>query len=168
MLLRGVAGFAVLAFAAAGGFAAAAAEPSATLVRAMTALRGLESATVAGLTYPEYLRRLADAKAEFDRLDRGSRNSPAGEALARALGYYVAAAKVWGADTDPGNVTWGMLAAALPREADRSMCGPVQAIADEAAKERAGGHNDFTGTVEIPPIWACASKQLAEAQRLLK
>lgn len=72
-----------------------AAKMSSPLKDALRVLKGLQSATSAGISYRDYAPRVTDAKIQVDRMLDDAPDGTAKVAMAEALGFYVFAAHVW-------------------------------------------------------------------------
>jgi len=111
---------------------------------ALNALKALESAVSAGLTYRDYVPRVADTKIHVDRAVN-SQGSPAIAALlSDAMNFYIVAAEFWGPSSNNFLDSLAMI--------DRLP--PCRAAASTATSQ---------DTVKL--LWACASTKIAEAEK---
>src|SRR5207302_1764807 len=70
---------------------------------ALKVLKGLQSATSAGVNYRDYAPRVTDAKIQVDQLLGDAPDGPTKTALAEALGFYVYASNAWNAGIAKSN-----------------------------------------------------------------
>jgi hypothetical protein len=142
-------------------------EPS----EALDALRALQAATSAGLTYEEYRARVVETQAAVDRFLAGvggARPGPGHLAVAKAMDYYALGERAWAAQISRAAADYEAVGASPLID----QCAALQSIAGSRA-ETAQYPNEPTlrGTsvsiAGIPSIWSCASDRVAEAVRLL-
>ena len=147
-----------------------AATPAVSAIReALKALKALESNTHAGVTYQDYVRRVADTQALVDR--HQSDTTPATQAMDDAMRYYRTASKTWEWKlTNPKDIEdqWAAVTVAVFSGDLASRCSHLR---DLQERTRGAERSDVKWDrvlQAIPTLWLCASERIAEAARLLE
>jgi hypothetical protein len=137
---------------------------------ALGALKAIRSVTTSGIAYRDYTQRLLDARVTVDRYL--SANDSAGGAAYRAIRTamleYEFAGRVWLVQIDPGPDA-AVKAGELMPHPDFATCTPIKTMVDRAkAKDPMsyGVQILVVRTNHLPEIWACASEQITEAERV--
>jgi hypothetical protein len=135
---------------------------------ALRALKALQSAATAGVTYPDYAPRVIDAKIQVDRYLAGK---PAGAErlpISKAMDFYLLASSAWNAKVSKSgydDVGGSPLVAECPALAE------LIRRTDANTSGRTLGQATVRGisisTSGVPDIWSCAAAQLAEAEKLM-
>jgi hypothetical protein len=141
--------------------------PSATkpLSEALQVLKGLQSATNAGVSYRDYAPRVTDAKIQADRLLGNSPEGAAKADLVTALEFYVYASNAWNAHISGSNY------AAIGTNPLADKCALLtQTLASLGS--HASGSDTKRGIaisiVGIEPLFKCASERISEAEHLVR
>lgn len=112
---------------------------------ALSALKALGSAVSAGLTYRDYVPRVADTKIHVDRAVVDGNTPPAITAsLSDAMSYYILAARLW---------QWEI---GHPQRVNNDLGVSVPSCVDSGSL--------FTIT-QMEALWKCASAKIAEAEK---
>jgi hypothetical protein len=141
------------------------AEPASDALRA---LKALQSAATAGVTYRDYAPRVTDAKIQVDRYLAGKPAGPERLPISKAMDFYVLASSAWNAKVSKSGydeVGGSPLVAECPALAE------LMRRTDANTSVRTLGQATIRGISisisGVPDIWQCASAQLAEAEKLL-
>jgi hypothetical protein len=142
---------------------------------ALGALKALQSVTAAGVAYRDYSTRVGDTKIQVDKSLRRS-DAPSGDAakaIETAMGYYVTAGSVWNS-----RLTGSPDMVFVSKKDVPESCQRYPAYLEALDKQRKGRDRDFAEKMAaagmvvlskaiIQVYWACASDQIAEAEKLL-
>jgi len=138
---------------------------------ALDALRALRSVTENGISRRDYTPRLLDTKVKVDRYLASAAKDPARNAMALTMRFYQLASEAWEESVSAvhaGEVIVGD--PVLSACAALNKAGPlIQSRTPLPAEEKLKNPvlvGIFVGT-HPQVLWACASEQLAEAERLL-
>ena len=147
-----------------GAVAPTATQPDRPREDAMSALKALESVTVAGTTYSEYMRRLGDTKILVDQ-DVAGLAEPLRVHVEAAMDFYMAAGPIWQA------VQRARISRLAARERVDGVTGAIYPFQGECAalKQLQSRHVDAEEVISgaVPAVWSCAADHLAEAEKLL-
>jgi hypothetical protein len=139
---------------------------------AMDALKALRSVTDSGISYREYAPRVLDAKIRIDRYLSSPTKDPARNAIGLGMRFYQLASEAWEMGVlavDVGKVIVGdpsLAACTALKKVAPSIESRNAMPAEEKLKDPVlvGMYLGQHPTV----LWACASEQVAEAERLLR
>lgn len=155
---------------------------------ALSALKALQSTTNVGVTYGEYLKRVADTKIQIDRSLGGVRRGDAEKLMELAMLSYVRASTVWQAKITLGNASPEFVRKMRERE-ESETCPQVRELLTRTEEQwrrylartkegrelssliRPGDSWEFdlmTLAYLVPAFWSCASDEIAEAEKALK
>jgi len=146
------------------------AQVKATPADALEALRDLDAAVSVGVTFQEYMRRLADTKIRIDRYLRVTRDqSKVRKLIADAMDSYEFAGAAWNAKISEDWVS----VADDPRS---GICPEIESVISQETKkaladEKIIGEKGMRGlviTTRVPLFWRCASRKASEAAHLAK
>jgi hypothetical protein len=146
---------------------------------AMRALKGLQSVTRGGITYTEYAPQVKAAKILVDHYlqeptEQGSRELRS--AIAEAMHYHALASAAWKARVARGDYS------IAGEDPIIEKCPELKRLVDEAYAERLKTPAYLKSTptsaltayddgravaANLPVVWSCASKKIAEAERLM-
>lgn len=135
---------------------------------ALKALKGLQSATTAGVSYRDYAPRVTDVKIQVDQLLGDAPDDPVKSALVEALGFHVYASNAWNARIASSNYD------AVASDPLYDKCEPLKREVERldpgtsAASERLLRRGITISLAGVPLIWNCASERVNEAERLLR
>jgi hypothetical protein len=136
---------------------------------AVQIVKAVESATRAGLTYRDYLTRTADAQVQLDRhLQEVTRETPqVATAIVKAMTYYTQASRAWRAQIGYGKTEeqYSAVYVVLLDPPARD-CPRIRKLTAGPRPEDSSGQMELVGSA-VPTVWACASDEIAEAERLL-
>lgn len=159
---------------------------------AVDALRALRSVTGSGITYRDYSQRVLDSRVKVDRyLSSQSGDGPElGRAIRVAMLEYELASRAWRANVEILSDLWKSMGDTM-QDPEVAKCPAVRVVTTLVDNSRPTNPNaqdraailgikapDRATTLGIklanagrdnlaPDIWACASAQVAEAERLL-
>jgi hypothetical protein len=136
---------------------------------ALRALKALQSAATAGVSYRDYAPRVTDAKIQVDQYLAGNPTGPERIAIAKAMDFYVFASSAWNAQVGRSGYE-AVGASPLINE-----CAALSAHATAADARFPGRNPSDRATTRgisisisgVPVVWTCAAAQLAEAEKLL-
>jgi hypothetical protein len=133
---------------------------------ALEVLKGLQSATTAGVTYRDYSPQ--DAKIQIDRILVSAPDGAAKAAILQALEFYVYASNAWNAHISGSNY------AAIGANPLFEKCLPLRQMVTQLIKgtdTTALGKTAVQGIAismqGIQPLFSCASAKIAEADHLV-
>lgn len=143
---------------------------------ALQALKSVQSVTTVGVNLRDYTTRVADAKLIVDQFNQSppEKNTPFGERASRkpislAMRYYELAAQAWRLFSSSDNASGsGLMNLASSIETDpeiRNCAALKELFASPVARET--GTGILIGS-KPAVLWACASDNITEAERLMK
>ena len=146
---------------------------------ALESLKALRSVTSSGIPYRDYSQRVLDAKIKVDRYTSSSEgDSPdVRNAITLAMREYEFASQGWGVKFNSGGQALAASSAigqVLMTDPEISKCPGIRQLIDSVPPKllntAKGPNYSFIGIMfsnSPNSIWACASAQVAEAERLL-
>lgn len=135
---------------------------------ALRVLKGLQSATSAGINYRDYAPRVTDAKIQVDQMLMDAPDGPVKTALLEALGFYVYASNVWNARVTESNYE------EISLNPLYNKCEPLKREVAWLAKESKSSGKLIQprgiriSIVGASPLFNCANEQVKEAESLLR
>ena len=133
---------------------------------ALRVLKGLQSATSAGVNYRDYAPRVTDAKIQVDQILGEAPDGPLKTALAEALGFYVYASNAWNAGIARSNYE----AVALNPLFEK--CEPlkrkIESLDSRSWVPGATGRGIAIAISGVEPLFNCANERVIAAERLLR
>lgn len=135
---------------------------------ALRVLKGLQSATTAGVNYRDYAPRVTDAKIQVDQILGDVPDGPIKTALAEAVGFYVYASNAWNARIARSNYE----AVALNPLFEK--CEPLKREIERLDRRGSGGLSPATSRgisisiAGVEPLFNCANERVTAAERLLR
>jgi hypothetical protein len=133
-------------------------------------LKGLQSATSAGINYRDYAPRVTDAKIQVDQMLMDAPDSPVKTALLEALEFYVYASTVWNAHVTKSNYE------EISLNPLYNKCEPLKQEVKRLDKgSKTSGtlsQSEYRGItisfVGVSPLFNCADERVKEAESLLR
>lgn len=135
---------------------------------ALRVLKGLRSATSAGVNYRDYAPRVTDAKIQVDQMLGDAPDGPIKMALAEALGFYVYASNAWNAQIAGSNYE------AIALNPLFEKCEPLKRKMESLDPRLSRGLPAATSRgisisiVGVEPLLNCASERVSAAEGLLR
>ena len=149
-----------------------AAPPKGTVVNplndALRVLKGLQSATSAGVSYRDYAPRVTDAKIQVDQMLGDAPDGQAKTTLAEALNFYVYASNAWNARIARSNYE------ALAVNPLFEKCQPLKRQIESLDRRGAGGLSAATSRgisisiAGVEPLFNCANERVTTAEQFLR
>lgn len=129
---------------------------------ALRVLKGLQSATSAGVNYRDYAPRVTDAKIQVDQMLGDAPDGPIKIALADALGFYVYASNAWNARVARSN--YEVIALNPLYEKCEPLKREVERL-DRGRSRELSSRGISISIVGVSPLFDCANERLNEAER---
>jgi hypothetical protein len=136
----------------------------------LSALRGLDAVTKAGINYAEYARRVLDATVAYDRFERSQDvgqdlpHQKAASEIRTAMRCHQLGASVWNSVVVNNASEQHSVYTTVFEDPVLSRCPGFATLSGPQQKDAWLRGKEFA----LPALWACAGLHLSEAENLLK